>query len=66
MCAKLVQRALPTHGTLLNDLLETAKTLISGRDGSGFLLYYIYFSVYGLVLSYLFLLALRSPLSLGF
>ncbi len=67
MCAKLVQRALAhTRDGFLNDLLETAKTLIpSAAMGAVFYYTYIYFSVYGLVLSYLFLLALRSHTLFG-
>ncbi|NLA57891.1 MAG: HD domain-containing protein [Firmicutes bacterium] len=67
MLAKLVQMAVThTRDGFLNDLVETAKTLIpSAAMGAVFYYTYIYFSVYGLVLSYLFLLALRSHTLFG-
>lgn len=67
MLAKLVQLAVDhTRDGFLNDLLETAKTLIpSAALAAVFYHTYVYFSVYGLVLGYLFLLALRSHALFG-
>lgn len=67
MLAKLIQMTIAhTRDGFLNDLLETGKTLIpSAAMGAVFYYTYIYFSVYGLVLSYLFLLALRSHTLFG-
>ncbi|NMB25849.1 MAG: HD-GYP domain-containing protein [Firmicutes bacterium] len=67
--AKVV-KGLTTHSILhdgfLYDVLENLKTLIpSTALGAVFYYTYVYFSVYGLVVSYLVLLALRSQTLFG-
>ena len=55
-----------TRDGFLNDILETLKTLPSSAAlGAVFYYTYVYFSVYGLIVSYLFLLALRSQTLFG-
>jgi putative nucleotidyltransferase with HDIG domain len=65
--AKLVEMLTrDTRDGFLNDVLETLKTLIpSAALGAVFYYTYVYFSVYGLIVSYLFLLALRSQTLFG-
>ncbi|NLJ24685.1 MAG: HD-GYP domain-containing protein [Firmicutes bacterium] len=65
--AKLVEMlTLDTRDGFLNDLLEILKTLLpSAALGAVFYYTYVYFSVYGLIVSYLFFLALRSQTLFG-
>ncbi|NMB12312.1 MAG: HD-GYP domain-containing protein [Firmicutes bacterium] len=65
--AKLVEMyTTDTRDGFLNDILETLKTLVpSAALGAVFYYTYVYFSVYGLIVSYLFLLALRSKTLFG-
>jgi putative nucleotidyltransferase with HDIG domain len=65
--AKLVEMyTTDTRDGFLNDIIETLKTLVpSAALGAVFYYTYVYFSVYGLIVSYLFLLALRSQTLFG-